>query len=120
VADVASPGNPRTPAFAYAGPAGLEAPLTAALSRVVDPEMALNIVDLGLVYGVKAEEGRVDVDLTMTSAACPVAELIIDDVTNELIDLLGTETKIQCRLVWDPPWSPQRMSLRARTAMGWD
>jgi metal-sulfur cluster biosynthetic enzyme len=56
----------------------------------------------------------------MTSAACPVAELIIEDVTNELTDLLGTETKIQCRLVWDPPWSPQRVSLRARTAMGWD
>jgi len=106
--------------FAYRGPPDMQGPLTAALARVVDPEMALNIVDLGLVYGVAMEVGRVKVDLTMTSAACPVAELIIDDVTQELTDLLGAETKVECDLVWDPPWSPQMMSRRARTAMGWD
>lgn len=108
------------PPFAYAGPADMQAPLTAALSRVIDPEMALNIVDLGLVYGVAVEEDRVKVDLTMTSAACPVAELIMDDVTQELTDLLGTEKEIDCELVWDPPWNPQMMSQRARMAMGWD
>ena len=108
------------PPFEYQGPPDLQAPLAAALARVVDPEMALNIVDLGLVYGVEAGEGAVKVDLTMTSAACPVAELIMDDVVQELTDLLGTEAKIDCELVWDPPWSPQMMSRRARMAMGWD
>jgi metal-sulfur cluster biosynthetic enzyme len=108
------------PPFEYSGPAELEPVLTAALRRVVDPEMALNIVDLGLVYGVEARPGAVKVRLTMTSAACPVAELIMDDVVDELADLLGTETKIEPELVWDPPWSPERMSHRGRMAMGWD
>ncbi len=108
------------PPFRYSGPADLEGAVVEALRRVVDPEMALNIVDLGLVYGVAMGEGAVKVDITMTSAACPVAELIIDDVVQELTDLLGAGTKIDCELVWDPPWSPQRMSHRARMAMGWD
>lgn len=109
-----------TPAFAYSGPADLQPAIVEALRRVVDPEMALNIVDLGLVYGVDVGGSDVKVDLTMTSAACPVAELIVDDVVQELTDLLGTEKKIDCELVWDPPWSPERMSPRARMAMGWD
>jgi metal-sulfur cluster biosynthetic enzyme len=108
------------PPFEYVGPPGEEAALAEALRRVVDPEMALNIVDLGLVYRVEAGEGFVKVDLTMTSAACPVAELIVDNVHEELTDLLGTQAKIECELVWDPPWSPQMMSRRARMAMGWD
>ena len=108
------------PPFEYAGPPDLEAPLTESLRRVIDPEMALNVVDLGLIYRVRAEEGAVKVELTMTSAACPVAELIMDDVYQELTDLLGTETKIECDLVWDPPWNPHMMSHRARMAMGWD
>lgn len=108
------------PPFDYSGPADLEARIAEALRRVVDPEMALDIVDLGLVYGVEVGEGAVKVDITMTSAACPVAELIVDDVVRELTDLLGAETKVDCELVWEPPWSPQRMSRRARSAMGWD
>jgi metal-sulfur cluster biosynthetic enzyme len=107
-------------AFEYSGPPDLEPPVAAALRRVVDPEMALNIVDLGLVYGVRVGEGAVKVDITMTSAACPVAELIVDDVVGELTELFGAQTRIDCELVWDPPWSPQRMSRRARMAMGWD
>lgn len=108
------------PPFVYSGPADLGPRIVEALRRVVDPEMALNIVDLGLVYEVAAGAGGVKVGLTMTSAACPVAELIVDEVVQELTDLLGAETKIDCELVWDPPWSPQRMSHRARMAMGWD
>ncbi len=107
-------------AFEYSGPADLEPAIAAALRRVVDPEMALNIVDLGLVYRVEAGAGTVKVDITMTSAACPVAELIVDDVVRELTERLGAQTRIDCELVWDPPWSPQRMSHRARIAMGWD
>lgn len=108
------------PPFDYSGPAELEPVLTAALKRVVDPEMALNVVDLGLIYGVEATEGAVKVRLTMTSAACPVAELIMDDIVDELTDLLGTNVRIEPELVWDPPWNPERMSHRGRMAMGWD
>lgn len=108
------------PPFEYSGPEDLRGAIVEALRRVIDPEMALNIVDLGLVYGVHVGEDAVKVKITMTSAACPVAELIIDDVVEGLTDLLGTQRAIDCELVWDPPWSPEKMSHRARMAMGWD
>ena len=106
--------------FDYSGPPELEPAIAAALRRVIDPEMALNIVDLGLVYGVELRGGDAHVRITMTSAACPVAEMIVDDVVAELEDLLGAPGKVACELVWDPPWAPERMSARARSVMGWD
>jgi metal-sulfur cluster biosynthetic enzyme len=106
--------------FGYSGPPELEPAITAALRRVVDPEMALNIVDLGLVYGVDLRDGGANVRITMTSAACPVAEMIVDDVVDEIAGVLGDTAKIDCELVWEPPWGPERMSPRARSAMGWD
>jgi metal-sulfur cluster biosynthetic enzyme len=112
---------PEGPArFDYSGPPELQPAITAALRRVVDPEMALNIVDLGLVYGVELRGGDAQVRITMTSAACPVAEMIIDDVVDELARVLGEGANVGCDLVWDPPWAPERMSPRARSAMGWD
>ena len=109
-----------SPPFAYSGPAELAPAVAAALRRVIDPEMALNIVDLGLVYGVELREGGARVRITMTSAACPVAEMIIGDVEDELAGVLGDAADIDCELVWEPPWGPERMSPRARSAMGWD
>jgi metal-sulfur cluster biosynthetic enzyme len=106
--------------YPCAGPPSLAAQIDAALRRVVDPEMALDIVGLGLVYGVRASAREVEVTLTMTSAACPVAELIIDDIVAEVTDALGNEVAVRCELVWEPPWTPERMSPAARSAMGWD
>jgi len=111
---------PSLSAFDYSGPPGLAPAIAAALRRVVDPEMALNIVDLGLVYGVELQGRDAHVRITMTSAACPVAEMIIDDVVDELSGVLGEGAKVDCELVWEPPWAPERMSPRARSAMGWD
>ena len=91
-----------------------------ALRGVIDPEMALDIVNLGLVYGIHVEPQRVRIDLTMTSAACPVAELIIDEVQEVLHQTLGDDVAVEVNLVWDPPWTPERMSPRARAVMGWD
>lgn len=105
--------------FAYEGPPELLAPIVQALERVVDPEVAMNIVDVGLVYTVKVADQRVDVDLTMTSAACPVTDIIVDDVENELDRALPPGLKIHVELVWEPPWTPQRMSAKARVFMGW-
>ena len=90
------------------------------LKRVIDPEMALDIVSLGLVYGVEEGEGEVKVRMTMTSAACPVAEYIMDEVTHELQEALGESTRVEVELVWDPPWGPERMSDSARAALAWD
>ena len=105
--------------FPYDGPAELLPVVTAALERVVDPEVALNIVDVGLVYGVRVKDGRLDVDVTMTSAACPVADVIVDDIENALDADLPPELKIQVDLVWEPPWTTERMSDSARRFMGW-
>jgi metal-sulfur cluster biosynthetic enzyme len=105
--------------FPYEGPPQLQAGITAALERVVDPEVALNIVDVGLVYGVGVATGRVDVRVTMTSAACPVADVIVDDIEFQLDQSLPPALKIRVELVWEPPWTPQRMSARARQFMGW-
>ena len=66
--------------FPYEGPDALQHPVLAALQRVVDPEVALSIVDVGLVYGVTVSDDRLHVRLTMTSAACPVANVIVADV----------------------------------------
>lgn len=105
--------------FSYAGPDELLPIISRALERVVDPELALNIVDVGLVYGVRVARGGVEVDVTMTSAACPVAGLIVDDIENELDRALPEDLKIHVDLVWEPPWSAEKMSLKAKKFMGW-
>jgi metal-sulfur cluster biosynthetic enzyme len=105
--------------FAYEGPQDLLPTIVQALEKVVDPEVALNIVDVGLVYAVVIAAGRMDVNITMTSAACPVTDVIVDDVENALDDAMPPELKIHVEVVWEPPWTQQRMSGRARAFMGW-
>ena len=100
-------------------PEALRAPVTAALSRVVDPEVSINIVDVGLIYGVTIDAGNVHVLMTMTSAACPVTELIIEDAEIELDKVVPADLKICIELVWEPPWTPDRMSANAKRFMGW-
>ncbi len=105
--------------FLYDGPQELLPVITAALERVVDPEVALNIVDVGLVYGVVLKDKRLDVNVTMTSAACPVTDTIVEDIENELDRALPADLQIHVELVWEPPWTPERMSESARGFMGW-
>ena len=105
--------------FPYEGPEDLSGPLTAALSRVVDPEVSMSIVDVGLVYGVTVNAGMVHVRLTMTSAACPVIDLIMDEAEAELDKVVPPELLIRLELVWEPPWNPDRMSPAAKRFMGW-
>ena len=90
-----------------------------ALRQVKDPELDMNIVDLGLVYGVALSDGAVRVELTMTSAACPMTEMIVDDVVAAVIAALAPEVEVDVTLVWDPPWTPDRMSDLAREHFGW-
>jgi len=105
--------------FPYAGPETLREPVRRALARVVDPEVAMSIVDVGLVCGVTIAGDRADVQLTMTSAACPVADLIVDEAEVELDAVLPPELAIAITLVWEPPWTPERMSPQGRRLMGW-
>jgi metal-sulfur cluster biosynthetic enzyme len=108
-----------TGAFDYEGPPDLREPIEQALRKVIDPEVALNIVDIGLVYSVRVEPGAAWVEMTMTTQACPVTDMLLDEVAAELGDALGDSFEIEVRLVWEPPWTPDRLSLQARRFMGW-
>ena len=105
--------------FPYVGPLELRQPIADALRRVVDPEVAMSILDVGLVYGVTVEPGRLHAQVTMTSAACPVTDVILDEVTYELERVAPAGTEVDVELVWEPPWSAERMSARGRDFMGW-
>lgn len=105
--------------FPYAGPAALKPAVEAALRRVIDPEIAMSIVDVGLVYGVDVGARQAHVRVTMTWAACPVVDVIIDDIWHELSRVLPETLAIDVGLVWEPPWMPARMSDRAKAVMGW-
>jgi metal-sulfur cluster biosynthetic enzyme len=107
--------------FAYEGPEALRATVELALEQVVDPEVAMDIVDVGLVYRVEVPEApaAVRVRMTMTSAACPVADVIMDDVRYFLDQALPGREEAEIDLVWEPAWSPERLSESARRFMGW-
>ena len=90
-----------------------------ALGGVEDPEAGMSIVDLGLVYGVQAAPGRVRVQMTMTSPACPAAPYLVDEATAAIRALAPADTDVQVELVWDPPWTPERMSAGAQQKFGW-
>ena len=113
-----APVGPRPP-FPYNGPEALAQTIVDALRRVVDPEVALTIVDVGLIYGVTVTDKKVHVLLTMTSAACPVTELIIEEVETELDRAMPPDLLIEVELVWQPPWSADRMSESAKRFMHW-
>lgn len=114
-----TPALPGVPPFPCEGPTELLAPVLAALKRVVDPEMALGIVDVGLVYGVHITAERALVRMTMTSAACPVADVIVEEVEQALDRVLPPELTIEVELCWEPPWTPDRMSESAKRFMKW-
>lgn len=104
--------------FDYQGDAALQPVVNAALERVTDPEMALGILDIGLVYRVRVEPGRIEILMTLTSAACPMGDLIVDDIHKELARVLP-DREVEVELCWDPAWTPERLSERARRLMGW-
>ena len=100
-------------------PAQIEALLRTALRRVIDPEVGMNIVDLGLVYRLEASASGVELDLTMTSPACPMGEMIVAEAEAALADCVPPDQPVTVQLVWEPPWSPERMSAEARQHFGW-
>jgi len=105
------------------GDAGLEAePITEtmvklALRRVKDPELNLNIIDLGLVYEIRVDEGNVSVDMSLTSPGCPSGPEIMGDVERQLRELPGVRD-VEVNLVWSPFWSPERIEPRVRAYLG--
>jgi metal-sulfur cluster biosynthetic enzyme len=90
-----------------------------ALRQVEDPEAGMNIVDLGLVYAVEVGAGVVHVDLTMTTAACPMADMIVGQAHDVINAIVPAGTTVDVQLVWDPPWTPDKMTGVAREHFGW-
>jgi metal-sulfur cluster biosynthetic enzyme len=90
-----------------------------ALRQVEDPEAGMNIVDLGLVYGIEVTAAGVIVEMTMTTAACPMADMIVDQARDVIGAIVPEGTAIKVRLVWDPPWTPDKMTGIAREHFGW-
>ena len=87
------------------------------LKKVEDPEIRYNIVDLGLVYDAKIDKGMVVVEMTLTSPSCPVGPYIISEVENVVKKLPGV-TGVTVEIVWEPLWSPDRMSDEAKVSLG--
>jgi metal-sulfur cluster biosynthetic enzyme len=90
-----------------------------ALREVIDPEVHLNIVDLGLVYGIEISPQELRVIMTMTTPACPVSSLLTSQVEEHLQRLAPEGVGVAVDLVWDPPWSPDKMSEMAKVTFGW-
>ena len=90
--------------------------LVDALRDVQDPEMPVNIVDLGIVYAVQREDACVTVDLTFTAMGCPAAEFILEDVRERLLREPGV-AEVVINVVWDPPWTAGRMTQAGRDAL---
>lgn len=89
-----------------------------ALKQVYDPELGVNVVDLGLIYDLDiTEDGHLSVTMTLTTPGCPMHETISGGVRRRLQDLPGVKD-VQVRVVWDPPWTPDRLTPDGREALG--
>jgi metal-sulfur cluster biosynthetic enzyme len=96
-----------------------EAAVWEALRTVIDPEAGESVVDLGLVYRVECGSGGVQVDMTMTSPACPYGAAIAEEAERAIRAACPTAQDVAVELVYDPPWTPERMSEAARKRFGW-
>lgn len=97
-----------------------EEEITEALKTVYDPEIGINIVDLGLVYRIAVEDsGLVDIDMTLTSPGCPLSHVIGGQV-REALDGMPGVSDVKLNIVWSPPWNPTLMSEDAKMELGMD
>ncbi len=87
------------------------------LRKVVDPEIGINIVDVGLIYRINVQEEKIEVDFTLTSPGCPLADVIEQDIVKALREDTKIEN-IETTLVWSPPWNIDFMSEEARLELG--
>ena len=94
----------------------LEQRVWAALAEIQDPEMPINLVDLGLIYRVSDEQGVVTVDLTFTAMGCPASDFILEDIEERLGREPGV-AEVKVNIVWDPPWSTGRLTEEGRDAL---
>src|SRR3981081_3773943 len=89
-----------------------------ALSNVIDPELGLDFVELGLIYAVEVNEGDVRVTFTLTTPGCPIGPQVTEQIEEFVGELEGVKT-IESEMVFTPPWSPEKMSEDAKFALGY-
>ena len=95
----------------------LDPDILACLLEVMDPEVGLSVVDLGLVYRAVRGDTGIDVALTLTTRACPLGEMLVDDA-REHLSRRFQDTGVVVSLVWDPPWNPDRITDRGLELLG--
>lgn len=106
------------PAQSDAGDNDLEGRIVNALRQVYDPEIPVNIFDLGLIYDIRiSDDATVEVDMTLTAPGCPVAHTFPGQVENAVREVDGV-SEAHVELVWEPPWSQERISEEAQLALG--
>ncbi len=89
-----------------------------ALRDVLDPELHLDVVSLGLVYDVRDEDGAVVVEMTMTTPGCPASEVLTEMARAAVAGAVGGSARVDVRVVWDPPWSPAMVDGEAARSLG--
>ena len=102
-------GMPEPPAPPAAGEAPEIDDVEEAMRDVVDPELGINVVDLGLVYGIAVDSGVATIDMTLTSAACPLTDVIEDQARSALVSA-GLVDDVRINWVWMPPWGPEKIT----------
>lgn len=89
-----------------------------ALEEVIDPELGIDIVNLGLIYEIRFEQdGSAEIDMTLTTMGCPLADLITDQI-HDVVKSIPEVLKLEVKLVWYPAWTVDRLSRYARIALG--
>ena len=91
-----------------------------ALQTVIDPEIGENLIDLGLIYGIEVNHGIVRVTFTMTSYACPMSDMVIENIHDAVSKVLIDGEELDLDLVWEPAWEPSMMNAEAKARLGWD
>jgi metal-sulfur cluster biosynthetic enzyme len=90
-----------------------------ALREVVDPELGVNVVDLGLIYGITTDGGHVRVAMTLTTPGCPLHASMSQAAEAMIWAMVPGVQDVSVELVWDPPWSPDHITAAGRLALGW-
>jgi metal-sulfur cluster biosynthetic enzyme len=103
--------------FPESGPSGLKAQVLEVLKNVHDPELGINIVDLGLVYGVDIDDGIVHITYTLTTMGCPIGPMIEAEMKQFLSGVEGV-SEVNAEMVLRPAWTPEMMSDEAKAALG--
>ncbi|MEJ7782298.1 MAG: metal-sulfur cluster assembly factor [Solirubrobacteraceae bacterium] len=91
--------------------------IESALSNVIDPELGLDFVELGLIYGIEDQDGDVKVTFTLTTPACPIGPQVTEQIEEFVGELEGVES-VKTEMTFLPPWSPEKMSEDAKFALG--